>query len=314
VRVYLLRRLVSLVPVLFIFGVTAFFLMQLIPGDPATVLLGPDAPDHEVEALRIELGLDRPVILQFFSWLGRVLQGDLGDSYYLGRGVTESIVMRMPATLQLAFAALVIAIAVGMPLGILAAVKQGSWIDRVVMIFAMVGISAPSFWIGLNFILVFSVTLRWFPTGGYVPLSEDFIEGVRHLVLPALALGINQAALIARMTRSSVLDVLRQDYVRTARSKGVSERRVIWRHMLKNAMNPVLTVIGISFGVLMSGTVIVETVFTYPGLGRLVVLAVQRRDYPLVQGVLLLAAALYMLINLIVDLLYVVFDPRIQYS
>jgi peptide/nickel transport system permease protein len=314
VRVYLLRRLVSLVPVLFIVGVTAFFLMQLIPGDPATVLLGPDAPDHEVEALRIELGLDRPVILQFFSWLGRVLQGDLGDSYYLGRGVTESIVMRMPATLQLAFAALVIAIAVGMPLGILAAVKQGSWIDRVVMIFAMVGISAPSFWIGLNFILVFSVTLRWFPTGGYVPLSEDFIEGVRHLVLPALALGINQAALIARMTRSSVLDVLRQDYVRTARSKGVSERRVIWRHMLKNAMNPVLTVIGISFGVLMSGTVIVETVFTYPGLGRLVVLAVQRRDYPLVQGVLLLAAALYMLINLIVDLLYVVFDPRIQYS
>jgi len=314
VRVYLLRRLISLVPVLVLVGVTTFFLMQLIPGDPATVLLGPDAPEQEVEALRIELGLDRPVIIQFFSWFSNVLQGDLGISYYLGLGVTESILLRMPATLQLAFAALLIAVAIGMPLGVLAAVKNGSWIDRVVMVFAMVGISAPSFWIGLNFILIFSVTLRWFPTGGYVPLTEDFIEGVRHLILPALALGINQAALIARMTRSSVLDVLRQDYVRTARSKGVSEQRVIWRHMLKNAMNPVLTVIGISFGVLMSGTVIVETVFTYPGLGRLVVLAVQRRDYPLVQGVLLLAAGLYMLINLIVDLLYVVFDPRIQYS
>lgn len=313
-RTYLLRRILSLVPVLFLVGATAFFLMQLIPGDPATVLLGPDAPEQEVDALRIELGLDRPVLLQFFSWLGRVLQGDLGVSYYLGDGVTESILARMPATLQLAFASLLIAIAIGMPLGVLAAVRNGGWIDRFVMLFAIVGISAPSFWIGLNFILVFSVTLRWLPTGGYVPLNEDFIQGVRHLILPAFALGINQAALIARMTRSSVLDVLRQDYVRTARSKGISEPRVIWRHILKNAMNPVLTVIGISFGVLMSGTVIIETVFTYPGLGRLVVLAVQRRDYPLVQGVLLFAAGLFMLINLLVDLLYVVFDPRIQYS
>lgn len=313
-RVYVFRRLVSLVPVLLLVAFLAFSLMQLVPGDPASVLLGPDAPDHEVEALRIRLGFDQPLLVQFGLWLGRVLQGDLGTSFYLNRGVAESIAARVPATLYLALSSLFVAVAFGMPLGIVAAVRHKSWIDRFVMVFAMVGIAAPSFWIGLNFILVFSVWLRWFPTGGYVPLSEDFFGGLRYLVLPALALGLNQAALIARMTRSSVLDVLRQDYVRTARSKGVSERSVIWRHILKNAMNPVLTIIGISFGVLMSGTVIVETVFTYPGLGRLVVLAVQRRDYPLVQGILLLAALLYMLINLVVDLAYALFDPRIQYE
>jgi peptide/nickel transport system permease protein len=313
-RVYVFRRLVSLVPVLLIVAFVAFSLMQLVPGDPASVLLGPDAPDHEVEALRVRLGFDQPLLVQFGLWFGRLLQGDLGTSYYLGLGVAESIATRVPATLYLALSSLLVAVTFGMPLGIVAAVRHKSWIDRLVMLFAMVGIAAPSFWIGLNFILVFSVWLRWFPTGGYVPLSEDFLGGLRYLVLPALALGLNQAALIARMTRSSVLDVLRQDYVRTARSKGVSERSIIWRHILKNAMNPVLTIIGISFGVLMSGTVIVETVFTYPGLGRLVVLAVQRRDYPLVQGILLLAALLYMLINLLVDLAYALFDPRIHYE
>jgi peptide/nickel transport system permease protein len=294
--------------------VVSFLLIHIIPGDPAAVMLGTDATPQEIEKLREDLGLNEPLHVQFYRWISRVLRGDLGDSFFMGRPVAVALMERLPATILLAVAALFFAILIGMPAGIIAAVKQGSVIDQLVMVIALIGVSLPSFWIGLNLILVFSVNLRWLPSGGYVPLTENFIDGLRCLLMPAFALGFMQAALIARMTRSSMLEVLRQDYIRTARSKGLSEQVVVGLHALKNAMIPILTVIGTAFGVLLGGAVIVETVFAYPGIGRLVVSAVQRRDYPVIQGALLLISAIYVLVNLLVDVLYTLIDPRIKYN
>jgi peptide/nickel transport system permease protein len=311
---YLLRRIIGLVPVLLLVGVTAFFLVHIIPGDPAAVMLGADATPHQIEQIRQEMGLESPLYIQFFIWAGKVLRGDLGESYFLGRSVSSALLERLPATISLAVFSLFIAVLIGVPAGIIAAVKQNKLMDQAVMVLALIGVSVPSFWLGLLLMLVFSVNLRWFPSGGYVPLTENVIEGLRCMIMPAFALGFMQAALIARMARSSMLEVLRQDYIRTARSKGLRERLVVLRHALKNAMIPVLTVIGIAFGVLLGGAIIVETVFTYPGVGRLVVKAVQHRDYPLVQGALLLISGIYVLVNLLVDMLYPLVDPRIKYK
>ncbi|NLN16791.1 MAG: ABC transporter permease [Firmicutes bacterium] len=311
---YIIRRVLSLIPVLVLVAVVSFLLIHIIPGDPAAVMLGTDATPQEIEKLREDLGLNEPLHVQFYRWISRVLRGDLGDSFFMGRPVAVALMERLPATILLAVAALFFAILIGMPAGIIAAVKQGSVIDQLVMVIALIGVSLPSFWIGLNLILVFSVNLRWLPSGGYVPLTENFIDGLRCLLMPAFALGFMQAALIARMTRSSMLEVLRQDYIRTARSKGLSEQVVVGLHALKNAMIPILTVIGTAFGVLLGGAVIVETVFAYPGIGRLVVSAVQRRDYPVIQGALLLISAIYVLVNLLVDVLYTLIDPRIKYN
>ena len=277
-------------------------------------MLGTDATPQEVEKLREDLGLNEPLHVQFYRWISRVLRGDLGDSFFMGRPVTVALLERLPATILLAVAALFFAVLIGVPAGIIAAIKQNSIIDQLVMITALIGVSLPSFWIGLNLILIFSVNLRWLPSGGYVPLTENFIDGLRCLLMPAFALGFMQAALIARMTRSSMLEVLRQDYIRTARSKGLAEQVVVGLHALKNAMIPILTVIGTAFGVLLGGAVIVETVFAYPGIGRLVVAAVQRRDYPVIQGALLLISSIYVLVNLLVDVLYTLIDPRIKYN
>jgi peptide/nickel transport system permease protein len=314
VGAYIIRRVLSLIPVLVLVAVVSFLLIHIIPGDPAAVMLGTDATPQEIEKLREDLGLNEPLHVQFYRWISRVLRGDLGDSFFMGRPVAVALMERLPATILLAVAALFFAILIGMPAGIIAAVKQGSVIDQLVMVIALIGVSLPSFWIGLNLILVFSVNLRWLPSGGYVPLTENFIDGLRCLLMPAFALGFMQAALIARMTRSSMLEVLRQDYIRTARSKGLSEQVVVGLHALKNAMIPILTVIGTAFGVLLGGAVIVETVFAYPGIGRLVVSAVQRRDYPVIQGALLLISAIYVLVNLLVDVLYTLIDPRIKYN
>ncbi len=311
---YIVRRMVGVVPVLVLVAVTTFLLVHLVPGDPAMVMLGSDATPQQLQALKTQMGLDRSLAEQFVLWLGQALRGNLGESFFLGRPVTQALLERLPATLQLAVLSLVFSLLIGIPAGIAAAVRQNSRWDQAVMITAMGGISIPSFWLGLALILLFSVQLGWLPSGGYVPLWEDFWQGLRVLILPAISLGFMQAALIARMTRSSMLEVLRQDYVRTAKAKGLGWSKVTLRHALKNAMIPVITTIGTAFGVLLGGAVIVEIVFTYPGLGRLVVLAVQRRDYPLVQGALLLTSVIYVIVNLAVDLLYSVFDPRIKYE
>jgi peptide/nickel transport system permease protein len=311
---YVVRRLLGVLPVLLLVAVGSFLLVHLVPGDPALVMLGSDATPQQIETLRAEMGLDRALPEQFLVWIREVLRGNLGESFFLARPVTQALLERLPATMQLALLSLAFSLLIGIPFGIVAAVRQNTGWDQVVMVTAMGGISIPSFWLGLALILVFSVQLGWLPSGGYTPLWEDPVQGLRTLLLPAVSLGFMQAALIARMTRSSMLDVLRQDYVRTARAKGAREWVVIVRHALKNAMIPVITTIGTAFGVLLGGAVIVEIVFTYPGLGRLVVLAVQRRDYPLVQGALLLTSVIYVVVNLAVDLLYSVFDPRITYE
>jgi peptide/nickel transport system permease protein len=311
---YVMRRIAGVVPVLILVAVASFLLVHLVPGDPAMVMLGSDATPQQIQALRSQMGLDRSLPEQFVVWVREVLRGNLGESFFLGRPVTQALVERLPATLQLALLSLVFSLLIGVPAGILAAVRQNTRWDQLVMVTAIGGISIPSFWLGLALILVFSVQFGWLPSGGYTPLWEDLWQGLRVLVLPAISLGFMQAALIARMTRSSMLEVLRQDYVRTAKAKGLHWRRVTLRHALMNAMIPVVTTVGTAFGVLLGGAVIVEIVFTYPGLGRLVVLAVQRRDYPLVQGALLLTSVIYVAVNLGVDLLYSVFDPRITYE
>ena len=311
---YAIRRLLGIVPVLILVAITSFLLVHLVPGDPAMVMLGNDASPQQIQALRTQMGLDRSLPEQFGLWVQQVLHGNLGESFFLGRPVAQALMERLPATMQLALLSLFFSLLIGVPAGILAAVRQNTRWDQLVMVTAMGGISVPSFWLGLALILVFSVQFGWLPSGGYTPLWEDLRQGLRVLILPAISLGFMQAALIARMTRSSMLEVLRQDYVRTAKAKGLHWRRVTLRHALKNAMIPVVTTIGTAFGVLLGGAVIVEIVFTYPGLGRLVVLAVQRRDYPLVQGALLLTSVIYVVVNLAVDLLYSVFDPRITYE
>ncbi len=312
--VYVLKRLAGVVPVLILVAVGAFLLVHLVPGDPAMVMLGSDATPQQIQSLRAQMGLDRSLPEQFVIWVGQSLRGNLGESFFLGRPVTQALMERLPATMQLATVSLVISLLIGIPAGIVAAVRQNSWWDQAVMVAAMAGISIPSFWLGLALILLFSVQLGWLPSGGYVPISEDLWGGLRILILPSISLGLMQAALIARMARSSMLEVLRQDYVRTANAKGLAWGRVTLKHAFKNAMVPVITTVGTAFGVLLGGAVIVEIVFTYPGLGRLVVLAVQRRDYPLVQGALLLTSVIYVAVNLAVDLLYSVFDPRIKYE
>jgi len=312
--VYVIRRLFGVVPVLVLVALGSFLLVHLVPGDPAMVMLGSDATPQQIQAVRTQMGLDRSLPEQFVVWVREVLRGNLGESFFLGRPVTQALMERLPATLQLALLSLFFSLLIGVPLGILAAVRQNTWWDQLIMVTAIGGISIPSFWLGLFLILVFSVQLGWLPSGGYAPLWEEFGRGLRILLLPSISLGFMQAALIARMTRSSMLEVLRQDYVRTAEAKGLDWWMVTLKHALKNAMIPVITTIGTAFGVLLGGAVIVEIVFTYPGLGRLVVLAVQRRDYPLVQGALLLTSVIYVLVNLAVDLLYGVFDPRIKYE
>lgn len=311
---YIIRRILSLIPVLLLISIITFLLIYFVPGDPAAVMLGVDATPQEAEELREELGLNDPIHVRYFLWISNAVRGDLGTSFFLGgMEVSEVLIQRLPATLQLAFTALLFAIVIGVPLGIIAAVRQNTIVDQAVMTVSLLGVSIPSFWLGLILILLFSVYLRIFPSGGYTPMGEDFFRWAQYIILPAFSLGFMQSALIARMTRSSMLDVLRQDYIRTAQAKGLGKNTVITRHALKNATIPILTVVGITFGVLLGGAIIVETVFTYPGVGRLVVKAVQRRDYPLLQGALLMIGSMYAVINLLVDVLYAWIDPRIKY-
>lgn len=309
---YIIKRLLSIIPVLAVVAVVVFSLTFLTPGDPAAVMLGPDATAQEVDNLREQLGLNDSMFEQFVSWIGGVLQGDLGDSYFMNQSVLEAFYSHLGPTFSLALMAQLIAIIIAIPLGILAAVKRGSATDQSVMGFALIGISVPSFLLGLFLVLIFAVNLKVLPVAGYSPLSEGLLEHLRYLMMPALALGAMQAALIARMTRAAMLDVFNQNYIKTAHSKGLKEKMVIYKHALRNAAMPILTVVGQTFGVLITGAAVIETVFNIPGLGQLIVNSVDRRDYAVIQGVVLLIAVTYVLINLLIDLLYGVLDPRIR--
>lgn len=311
---YVARRLLALLPVLLIVATVGFFLIYLTPGDPAAVMLGPDATQEDLDSLRAIMGLDRPLLVQLLRWYSRTLRGDLGYSIFLQRPVLQAIFERLEPTMLLTVMALAVAVGIGVPAGVLSAVRRNSWIDQTSMGVALLGVSMPGFWLGLNLILVFSVYLGLFPVAGYVPLQQSLAGAIQSLVLPAVTLGFGGSALVARMTRSSMLEVLGQDYVRTARAKGNRERRVIVGHALRNAMIPTVTVIGLALGGLLAGAVVTETVFALPGVGRLVISSVLRRDYPVVQGVLMFIAAIYVLVNLLIDVLYVYFDPRVKYA
>lgn len=302
---FLASRLLSAIPVLFGVSIAVFAMIHLLPGDPATIMLqGSPATAEDIEILRHQLGLDEPLHIQYINYMGRVLQGDFGTSIHTRRAVTKEIIAVFPETLKLASMAMVIAIVMGVVLGIVAALKQNTWLDTASMGIALFGVSMPNFWIGLLLILIFSVTLGWFPATG--------IGGLDHLVLPAIALGANFSAITARLVRSNLIEVLRQDYVLTARAKGLRERRVVLTHALRNALIPVVTIVGLQFGALLGGAVVIETVFARQGFGRLAVTAILAKDFPLIQGVVLFGAVIYVFVNILVDWSYVLLDPRIR--
>ena len=307
------RRLLATVPVMGVVAILVFGLLHVVPGDPAAIIAGDYATAEDVARIRSKLGLDRPFLTQVEIWLSNVVHGDLGTSIFSGLPVATLIKQRAEATVALTVLAMLISIGVGVPLGVLAAWRKGSWIDRVVMVLAVSGFSMPVFWLGFVLVYAFAISVPWLPVQGYQPLAGGVGAFLRHLILPAVTLSVVYMALIARMTRASMLGVLGEDYVRTAFAKGLAPRRVLLRHALKNASLPIVTVIGLGFALLIGGAVVTESVFALPGHGRLTVDAIVRRDYPVIQGVILVVSAAYVLINLVVDLLYVVLDPRIRF-
>ncbi len=309
---FLLKRLGGAMVVLAIVAVLVFLLTRLASGDPIALLLGDQATAADIAAAREQYGLDKPLTTQFVLWIGEVLRGNLGQSLFLQMPVAQALLERAEPTLFLALFAVSIAALIGVPCGMAAAVWRGSWADQVLSTIAMLGASIPSFWFGLILIQIFAVHLGWFPASGYGDPDATLAQRLQHLLLPALVLGILNSALIIRFTRASVLDILGEDYVRTARAKGLGERVVLIKHVLRNAMVPIVTVLGLTLALMIGGTVVTETVFNLPGVGNLVVRAVLRRDYPVIQGTLLVIAAIYVFINLAIDLLYTVVDPRIR--
>jgi peptide/nickel transport system permease protein len=310
---YILRRLLATIPVMVVVAVFVFFLLRFAPGDPAAIIAGEDATAAQIASVRAKLGLDRPVLEQFVLWLGGMLQGDFGTSIFANLPVTRLIAQRIEPTLSLMLSTLLVAVSIAIPLGVLAAWKARHLVDRLVMTFAVLGFAMPVFLVGYVLIYLFAVKLGWLPVQGYVPIREGLLPWAESLILPSVALGITYMALIARITRASMLEVLAQDYIRTATSKGLATDRVLLLHALKNASVPIVTVIGIGIALLISGVVITETVFNIPGLGRLTVDAVLKRDYPIVQGLIIVFAAMKVLVNLVIDISYVFLDPRIRY-
>jgi peptide/nickel transport system permease protein len=311
---YALVRLVHLLPVLLVASIAVWLLIYLIPGDPALALLGPDVTPEQLQRARARMGLDQPWPVQYALWLGRVLEGDLGVSYLNGLPVRTMLAQRVPVTLQLTLGSLVVALLVAAPLGILSAVRPRSWIGRAAAGYNALAMAVPTFWLGILLVLLFGLYLRWLPTSGFVPIWEEPVRALRFLVLPAATLGAYVSAVLARFTRSALLETLGQDYVRTARAKGVGEPGVVGRHALKNALIPVVTVLGLQFGAFMGGAVITEAIFDYPGLGRMLLQAILTRDYTVVQGTILFVVSAFVVINLLTDLAYAFLDPRIRYS
>jgi peptide/nickel transport system permease protein len=311
---YLVRRLALMVPVAFLVSLVVFSLIHLTPVDPAALMLGEERTPQAVTALRHQLGLDRPLPEQYVTWLSHALHGDLGRSIRTDQPVVQAIFERLPATLELGFAALAWSVLVAIPLGTIAALKRGSPIDVLATGFTIAGVSVPNFFIGILLILTLSVGLRLFPPGGYTPLTESIPDNLHRLILPAITLGTVTTAINTRFTRSSMLDVLRQDYIRTARAKGASWRQVIVGHALKNALIPVVTIIGIQVGSILEGALVTETIFSWPGVGKLAIDSIFGRDYPIIQGIVLVIALAYMFSNLAVDLAYAWLNPRISYT
>lgn len=310
---FVVQRLLSTVLVMALVGVFIFLLLHMSPGDPAAIIAGDNATPQQIAAIRAKLGLDDPHWIQFTRWAGAVLQGDLGISIFSNVPVATLIGQRIWPTLSLACTTIVLAVVIAVTFGVLAAWKAGTWIDRVVMILSVVSFSVPVFVVGYLLIYVFAINLRWLPVQGYTPIAEGVWPWLRHLILPSVALGLAYVALIARITRTAMLDVLAEDYMRTARAKGVATLPMLLKHGLKNAGVPIVTVIGIGVALLIGGVVITETVFNIPGMGRLVVDAISKRDYPIIQGVILVFSGVYVVVNLLVDLSYTLLDPRIRY-
>lgn len=310
---YIIRRLLATIPVMVVVAIFVFLLLHLTPGDPAAVIAGDDATPEAVDGIRTKLGLDQPIHVQFGIYAANLLRGDLGTSIFSNLPVLTLVKQRLEPTLVLAVSTLVMAVLLAIPMGVLAAWKARTFIDRLVMGFSVLGFAVPGFLVGYLLIYVFAIELKWLPVQGYRPLSQGIDQTARSIILPALALSMAYMALIARMTRASMLDVLSQDYIRTAKAKGVATLIVLLRHALKNAAVPIVTVIGIGLTLLISGVVITETVFNIPGLGRLTVDAILKRDYPIIQGLIILFAGAKVLVNLLIDISYVFFDPRIRY-
>ena len=310
---FIIRRLAATIPVMGIVALFVFLLLHLSPGDPATIIAGDYASPADIARIRAQLGLDQPLHIQFTTWLMQLSRGDLGVSIFSNLPVSQLILQRVEPTLSLALTTLILAIVVAIPLGILAAWKAGSWIDRTVMAFSVLGFSTPVFVLGYALIYIFALQLGLFPVQGFVSITDGIIPFLHRLVLPSITLSVIFIALFARITRASILEILNEDYIRTAKSKGLWERSILTRHALPNAAVPIVTVIGIGFALLIGGVVVTESVYNIPGLGRLTVDAVLRRDYPVIQGIILVFSGLYVLVNLIIDLLYVALDPRIRF-
>jgi peptide/nickel transport system permease protein len=310
---YIARRLLSMLPVMAIVALFVFLLLHLAPGDPAAIMAGDNATPDNIAQIRQKLGLDEPIWKQFVVWIASLAQGNLGNSMFWGDPVTTLIAQRAEPTISLAITTIAVAVIIAVFLGVVAAANAGSGIDRLVMGFAVMGFSVPVFVVGYLLIFLFAIELKWLPVQGYTPFAEGVLPWLRNLVLPSVALGLAYVALIARITRATMLDVLSEDYMRTARAKGVASTPLLLKHALKNAAVPIVTVIGIGVALLIGGVVITETVFNIPGIGRLVVDAIARRDYPIIQGVIMVFSGVYVLVNLLVDLSYTFFDPRIRY-
>ncbi len=311
---YIIRRLFLLIPVLMIVGVIVFTLIHLTPGDPASVMLGRDATIEQKVALREQLGLNEPFHIQLVEWFGNALRLDFGESLFIGKPVTEALLDRFQPTTLLAIYSLALSVMIAIPAGVLAATRPNSPLDRLLMIMSISGVAIPSFFFGILLILLFAVVLGWLPAGGYVDFGESPVQHLKYMILPTLALGFSSAGLMARLVRSTMLDVLNQDFVRTAYAKGLPQRHVVMLHALRNALIPVMTIVGISFAHMLGGAIVIETVFNLPGMGRLLVQSVTRRDFPVVQGAVMTVAAIQVLIMLLLDVLYVYVDPRVRYG
>ncbi len=309
---YLVHRLLQTIPVLLLTSLFVFLLLHLVPGDPATIMAGPDAEPEVLDALRRDLGLDQPLPVQYAKWVGHVLRGDLGKSQVSGLPAWRLLMIALPATLELTLAALFLALLIAVPTGIVAAIRQRRPADLAISTFTAVGLALPNFWVGILFILLFALGLGWLPPAGRADLVRDPILALKHLILPAMTLAIPQSAILSRFLKVSIVEVLREDYVRTARAKGLAEARILGRHVIRNSLIPVMTVLGMQFGRLLGGAVIIESVFAWPGVGRLLLKAIGERDYAVVQGGLLILVMTFVLINLLTDLSYGLLDPRVR--
>ena len=311
---FIARRLLQSIPVLLMASIIVFLMIHMIPGDPAYVVLGADAQPKEIAALRSEMGLDKPLIVQYGIWMGHVLRGDLGVSYINKFPVLDLIIIKGQATVELALGSMLVAIIIAVPVGILSALKRGSIFDRLITGFVSLSYAIPTFWLGILLVIVFALQLKWLPPSGRVEPSRNLGMFFKLLILPSLTLGIPTSAVLARFLKASLLEVMNQDYVRTARSKGLKERQVVSRHALRNAMIPVVTVFGLQLGTFLGGAVVTESIFDYPGIGRMMLYAIQTRDYTIVQGTVLLVVVIFIIINLLVDITYGFLDPRIRYN